>query len=491
MKRIILFTALLVCSLGAKAQLFVDDSYTIDDMINGFFSTSGVSISNVSYSGAPLSLAFFEGSQSNIGLNAGLLITTGKASNAVGPNNIPGLGANMALPGTPWLDALIPGYITFDASVIEMDIVPTSDTLAFRYVFGSEEYLEYVNSNFNDLFAFLISGPGIQADSIYVPPTIHVVPDSTCGVICIDTLIFIQDTICYYDSIQMQVICQLYTDTLTQYCYQNPECPMDTIIYPGYWYYSPGGTNIAQIPNTNLPVAINNLNHLVQSQYLVDNPGGATVQYDAFTHALWAKTAVVPGETYHVRIAVADAGDHIFDSGVFLGIESMGGDSLLPVEPAFLMAPQPGTRKVDFDNNTFWATEWHWDFGDGFTSDERFPEHTYTADGTYTVALTARNWCSEETTTQNVSFGVTGTNDLAAADLFKLSPNPTKGSFVIDLMQDDAAQIRIWSLDGKLMLDRPVQDGERIQIGQYGKGQYLVQITANQHVFTERIVVND
>jgi len=38
--------------------------------------------------------------------------------------------------------------------------VPTGDSLAFRFVFGSEEYPEYVNS-INDVFGFFISGPGI------------------------------------------------------------------------------------------------------------------------------------------------------------------------------------------------------------------------------------------------------------------------------------------------------------------------------------------
>ena len=50
----------------------------------------------------------------------------------------------------------------FDACIVEMDIVPKSNVLSFRYLFGSEEYDEYVCSPFNDAFAFFLSGPGID-----------------------------------------------------------------------------------------------------------------------------------------------------------------------------------------------------------------------------------------------------------------------------------------------------------------------------------------
>ena len=122
----------------ANAQLFVDTNYTVEQMVFGFFNNNGVSISNLNYTGAPAALAFFEGSQSNIGLNAGLLITTGNAENAIGPNDTESSTGNLQVPGTSYLDALIPGYTTFDASVIELDLVPTTDTLCFRYVFVFE-----------------------------------------------------------------------------------------------------------------------------------------------------------------------------------------------------------------------------------------------------------------------------------------------------------------------------------------------------------------
>ena len=45
---------------------------------------------------------------------------------------------------------------------LEFDFVPTSDTITFRYVFGSQEYFIYENTQYNDVFGFFLSGPGIN-----------------------------------------------------------------------------------------------------------------------------------------------------------------------------------------------------------------------------------------------------------------------------------------------------------------------------------------
>src|SRR5690606_8196735 len=62
--------------------------------------------------------------------------------------------------GFNMLSQLVGGEATYNASVLEFDFIPYSDTVKFRYIFGSEEYREYVNTGFNDVFAFFISGPG-------------------------------------------------------------------------------------------------------------------------------------------------------------------------------------------------------------------------------------------------------------------------------------------------------------------------------------------
>lgn len=85
--------------------------------------------------------------------------------------------------------------------------------------------------------------------------------------------------------------------------------------------YSNNSKNIALIPNTEIPVSINNVNQDVNPDYYVFNDSNF-VQYDGFTTVLTAESEVVPMETYHIKLAIGDIADFIFDSGVFLQASS-------------------------------------------------------------------------------------------------------------------------------------------------------------------------
>jgi len=63
-------------------------------------------------------------------------------------------------------------------------------------------------------------------------------------------------------------------------------------------------------------VTINNICGNTTSRW--DNGGGVYYQYDALTYVFTATAVVVPCSTYHIKLAIADAVDHILDSGVFL-----------------------------------------------------------------------------------------------------------------------------------------------------------------------------
>jgi hypothetical protein len=55
-------------------------------------------------------------------------------------------------------------YPTYNAAVLEFDFVPSVDTLALKFVFGSEEYPEYSSSVFSDPIGFFLTGPGIDGN---------------------------------------------------------------------------------------------------------------------------------------------------------------------------------------------------------------------------------------------------------------------------------------------------------------------------------------
>ncbi len=214
----------------------------------------GVSFSNASYTGRDVAIGTFNGVSSNIGLNSGVIITSGHINVAPGPNNNGGASYSNNGPNIQELEILAQS-VTYDGAILEFDFVPQSNLISFRYVFASEEYNEYVCSEFNDAFAFFITGPGIM-----------------------------------------------------------------------------GAENLAVVPSTTLPVTINTINNglvgalgsasnspceLGNSAYFVGNTL-QTVQYDGFTTVLTAQRAVIPCQTYHIRLMIADGADDIFDSAVFL-----------------------------------------------------------------------------------------------------------------------------------------------------------------------------
>lgn len=118
---------------------------------------------------------FFEDKKARLGMSKGLVMTTGGIAGLSSKNmsgstsnnthaNAEGRGTKLDQnTGCSDLEKLLEkGKKTYDACVIELDVVPTADSISFNYVFGSEEYDEYVGSEYNDVFAFFISGEGIK-----------------------------------------------------------------------------------------------------------------------------------------------------------------------------------------------------------------------------------------------------------------------------------------------------------------------------------------
>jgi hypothetical protein len=119
----------------------------------------GVTISNVTYTGAPIAAGTFKGGSSIIGFDSGIILSNGAVPNVIGPNCNSGITWVNNTPGDAQLSAII-GQITNDAAVLEFDFNPSSPTIRFQYVFASDEYQEFV-FDFNDVFAFFVNGTNI------------------------------------------------------------------------------------------------------------------------------------------------------------------------------------------------------------------------------------------------------------------------------------------------------------------------------------------
>ncbi len=272
MRRCITLFLLLFASCYSFGQLTVSraaPNNSINYLVKNVLLGSGVTVSNITFSGDDTAIGYFNGVSSNIGLDSGMILTNCAVTDAPGPNNSPSTGFTWPKCGT-YHDSDLAALIgdtytdTHSSAILEFDFIPYSDTVSFQYVFASEEYPEYVNTPYNDVFGFFVSGPGI------VGP------------------------------------------------------------------YSHNAENIALIPFTSTPVAINNVNCNLNSNYYVCNwwdttsypcmvgcPTLAmmpttTVQFDGFTTPLTATAVVECGKQYHIKIAIANIGDCIYGSGVFL-----------------------------------------------------------------------------------------------------------------------------------------------------------------------------
>ncbi len=227
---------------SAHAVLVVTPTNNAATLANTILGT-GITATNFVYTGAATASGTFTGGTSaGIGIDQGIILTSGNATYAVGPNNSTNKGIGNGTPGDAQLSTLS-GGTTYDASILAFDFTTTSSDLFFNFVFASEEYPEFVNSNVNDVFGFFVDG-----------------------------------------------------------------------------------NNIALIPGTTTPISINTVNGglnntgtAANSQYYVNNSAATyNTQYDGFTTVLTAKALGLTPGSHTIKLAIADTGDSIYDSAVFL-----------------------------------------------------------------------------------------------------------------------------------------------------------------------------
>lgn len=268
MKQCLILSFLTILHFSGIAQpINVSPTQTPQQLVSNVLLGAGVVASNITINGVPGlantpfgNIAYFTNTNGTFPMSSGMVLTTGDAMGAMGPNNSGSntlVGNSQDVSSDPDLGAIANGNIT-NGVILEFDFIPAGDTLIFNYMFGSDEYLEYSppnNSSFNDAFGIFLWGPGISG-------------------------------------------------------------PFPLAGYPN------GGNNIATIPG-GTPVTINNVNPVTNSQYYVYNEAPQdtyidAIQYDGTTVKLTASASVQCNQTYHIKFAIANVLDQAYDSGVFL-----------------------------------------------------------------------------------------------------------------------------------------------------------------------------
>ncbi|MGV4414482.1 choice-of-anchor L domain-containing protein [Chryseobacterium sp. T1] len=269
--RILIYSLLLSLScINIKSQYInVDTSYNAQQLVDKFLGSgnSCITVSNVKMSGwdfgnGNTSYGFFDKGTSSFDMKEGIILSSGNALDAIGPNNSLQSATNSAWKGDADLEQAIninPSS-SYDATYIEFDFVSNnSSKIFFDYMFLSEQYLRSKDNgrcDYTDGFAFLIKK---QGDTNY--------------------------------------------------------------------------KNLAVIPGTNTPIKSNTvrgggekceaINEAYFGQY---NYNTSATNFNGETKILTATTDVIPGQVYHIKLVVADQGNGLYDSAVFLKAGSFVGN---------------------------------------------------------------------------------------------------------------------------------------------------------------------
>jgi len=284
MKKHLLLAFLLSLFGFVRAQITTTVNPTIAQM-QAALQGNGVTVTGLSITCPAGAYAMFGNGATALGggLNSGILLTTGTASNVAGPpapNN--SVDNSSSGGGGSALGDALSGGTTFDACYLNFLITPNCSTLSIKYVFASEEYPEFSVGSINDVFGFVLSGPNPIGGN-YNQTNIALLPTTTTT------------------------------------------------------------SNVVSIQNVNNGTT--NTGPCVNCAYYVNNPPGLV--YDGATTALTASANVVPCQTYTMTIGVWDDSDGLYDSGVFLdvnGLSCVGNPTIVAaVTPSVICGTQTVT----------------------------------------------------------------------------------------------------------------------------------------------------
>lgn len=329
-----------------KAQYIqVDDTYGAQQLVEEVLvnspcaQVSNFTVNGWDYGNGNKSYGYFNRGSSNFPFEEGVLITTGRAVFAIGPNDSLQSEGPVEWGGDTDLEQAIGESNTINATVLEFDFLPIANKMSFEYIFSSEQYLSNPNFNqcfFSDGFAFLLR----EAN----PPT--------------------------------------------------------------------GYENLAVVPGTNIPVKVTT----VRGSGTICQPANEQF-FDAFngvehptnfngqTVILKAEATVTPGVLYHLKLVVADQGNRLYDSGIFLG----GGSFKVEIDLGTDRIVTSGNPLCEGDIYTLDATQpgnnsYQWFFNGNLINGADTPTYEVSNSGTYNVIVVLENSSCEANGSVEIEF---------------------------------------------------------------------------------------
>ncbi len=273
----------LCLSSATYAQFTVTSGLTLEEYVNDVLLGDGVEAFNITLTGTPDQIGYMQNAPNPPAQIAeGVILSTAFATNVTSTATTDvGFGGVSGDPDLLSVAQSVPPLIgqnfnvssVNDICALEFDFIATGDSIKFNYFFGSNEYLTWVNTQYNDVFAFFLSGPGITGP--YGAPAGF--PD--------------------------------------------------------------GAINIAILPGTNppLPITISSVNNNLNSQFYISNQPNVGFFQNGLTTMLTAEAGgLLCGETYHIKLAIADGTDTALESIVVIEAGSFSSNDV------FIEATVPG-----------------------------------------------------------------------------------------------------------------------------------------------------
>ena len=251
-----------------NAQFGITNNLTAQQYVEDVLLGSGVQVSNVTFTGSAAQIGKFANGTTAIGLNSGVVMSTGNVLNIDNGGSNTSLSQSMGTAGDANVlsvaQSINPNATsTRDAAVLRFNFVPAGDTVKFRFVFASDEYKTYCCTQFNDAFGFFVTGPN-PAGGSYNLRNFALVP----------------------------------------------------------------GTNTPITISTIYPNNAGSCSGSLNSQYYIQNTTGNTQGFNGYLVPMEIKFPVTCGETYTFKFAVADCNDANYDTGIFLESGSFSSDAV-------------------------------------------------------------------------------------------------------------------------------------------------------------------
>jgi outer membrane protein OmpA-like peptidoglycan-associated protein len=291
----------LFCCSKLSAQISIG-SPNAEEWVKNSFGGQGIILGNITHKGNYNAIANFTSTKNVLKITNGLIISTGDAVGALGPNDRYNISKDFSnqIEHDKDLRTLEKGEL-FDVTSIEFDFVSFHNSIKFNYQFASDEYPEYVGSSFNDIFAFFVSDEKSTTNIAVIPGktlpvSINTINNKDESALFINNNVFVNDT---------------NKKIFGSYSAANPN-----LITTKVWNGIKGAfikkgikDNGESIPDEELLKTVN------QDIYHY-------LQYDGITQKLSATAFVEPYKKYHLKIIIADVADNVYDSAVFLETRS-------------------------------------------------------------------------------------------------------------------------------------------------------------------------